>query len=76
MIHRMNVKRELRFWWSVITWPFVVLWYDFVDYVWPTLWKLVVSALAGILLGIMVRFFYLGESTEQIWHTITSLFTG
>jgi len=41
-----------------------------------TLGRFIYWAFLGMCLGIMIRFFYLQETPDQIWHTITSLFTG
>lgn len=68
------LRNEIRFWVSVIVWPFIVVWYLFVDYVWPWLWKTVIGLLIGVTLGLLFRVFYLGETPFQIWSTILSIF--
>ena len=64
-----KLRDELRFWASLVTYPFIVAFWFFVDYIWPWLWKSIVGILIGTALGLIIRVVYLGDdpSTWSWW---------
>lgn len=51
---------------GLIVWPLIVIWWCFVDYVWPYLWRALVGIILGVAIGLIIGHVYL-DADYLLW---------